>query len=101
MTREDYIKLIRKSVAENHCISEEDLLSIKRNSEIVDARDIYIYLLHKYLSFNLTKLSKEVKKTIPSISLSLERIQHKIKNDKSVRFTIDVCEKSLKDFMNL
>lgn len=58
MTIKEYVEKIETVVSKQFDLDIDVIKSKSRVQELVDARDVLVYLLSKYLDFSITKISK-------------------------------------------
>ena len=67
MTIKEYVEKIETVVSKQFDLDIDVIKSKSRVQELVDARDVLVYLLSKYLDFSITKISKYLGRTQASI----------------------------------
>lgn len=88
---------ILEIVANHFNVKLEELKSKKRNQPITNARQIYMYLSREILNESLLNIGKAIDRDHSTVIHGIEKIEIKIKNDKSFEETIlTLKEKILK-----
>ena len=82
------------AVAEKYGISEHDIYSNKRTSNIAQARHICIYLMKKMLDASYQSMGRLLKRDHATIMHSYDRIEQEIKNNSSFEIEINELIKS-------
>ena len=101
MTIKEYVEKIETVVSKQFDLDIDVIKSKSRVQELVDARDVLVYLLSKYLDFSITKISKYLGRTQASIMYSLKKTTEGMKNSKYLLTQVKMYEKSLKEELNL
>ncbi len=87
---------IQQAVADNYHITLEDMLSGKRNKEIVKPREIAIYLIRKLTNHSLSEIkSKFNMNSHATIIHAVKKIEKLIQEDEVFRHEIENLEKRL------
>ncbi len=88
--------LILSTVAEHFHVSEDDIRSDKRNSEIVYPRQICMYLCSNMTSVGLKKIGDELGHRDHSTVLhGSKKIASEMKSSETLRNTIDILKKKI------
>ncbi|MCQ2354539.1 MAG: chromosomal replication initiator protein DnaA [Clostridia bacterium] len=94
---EDLIDKIFASVYQKYNVKREDLIGPKRSKNIAEPRHITIYLVRKITDISLPSIGKIFNRDHSTILSSIEKIEHKLVNDPSLKTDIDEMQK---DIMN-
>jgi len=87
---------IQQAVANNYHITLEDMLSGKRNKEIVKPREIAIYLIRKLTNHSLSEIkSKFNMNSHATIIHAVKKIENLIQKDEVFRHEIENLKKKL------
>ena len=88
--------LIISTVCEHYSIREEELISKKRNSEIVLPRQIVMYLCRKLTDVSLEEIGKSLgKKDHTTVMSGISKIKSLIKTDDELAKNIDIITKKI------
>ncbi|MCR5109106.1 MAG: chromosomal replication initiator protein DnaA, partial [Lachnospiraceae bacterium] len=83
-------------VCDHFNITKEEILSTKRESEIVTARQIIMYLCNKYTNYPSTKIGSILKKDHSTILHGVKKIEDYIKgNEEDIIKSIDILKRKL------
>lgn len=88
MCKSETFKKILSFVVEETEVNAEDILSLKKTSEIVDARYILVKLLHDKGFYNQS-ISKLINHTEKTVSIILFNFSDRVKNNKIFRITYE------------
>lgn len=87
---------VLETVAEHFALTVQDLTSKKRTKDIAFARQVYMYLGRQLTDESLKAIGELVnKKDHTTISYGIEKIDKAIREDDSVRNTIEVIKKKI------
>ncbi len=90
------IPLIISTVCEQYGIKQDDIISKKRNKEIVLPRQIIMYLAREYTDAPLEEIGKALgKKDHTTVMSGVNKIKELLNGDNDVSRTIDVINKKL------
>ncbi len=88
--------IILETVADHFALSVQDLTSKKRTKDIAFARQIYMYLGRQMTDESLNTIGALVnKKDHTTISYGIDKIDKAIREDESVRSTIEIIKKKI------
>lgn len=90
------IDKIFSAVCLNYKVSKEDLLSNKRNSNIVYARHIAIYLIRSITEMSYPNIGKIFDKDHTTIIASIQKMEKKILNDTNFAMEINTLERTIR-----
>ena len=87
---------ILQVVAEHFKLNSSDLVSERRNKEIVRPRQIAMYLCRNMTDTPLTTIAKCLnKKDHSTIIHGIDKITKELEKDESLQYTVDVLKKKL------
>ena len=88
--------LIIEVVAEHFGISPEDIASRKRTAELVQPRQIVMYLCRQLTESSLQNIAKTIgKKDHTTVLHGIEKITEKMENDEELKNKIDIIRKKI------
>ena len=88
--------LIIEVVAEHFGISPEDIASRKRTAELVQPRQIVMYLCRQLTESSLQNIAKKKKKKDHTTVLhGIEKITEKMENDEELKNKVDIIRKKI------
>lgn len=88
--------LIIEVVAEHFGISPEDIASRKRTAELVQPRQIVIYLCRQLTESSLQNIAKTIgKKDHTTVLHGIEKITEKMENDEELKNKVDIIRKKI------
>lgn len=88
--------IIINVVCEHFNVSKDDIVSSKRNSEIVLPRQVFMYLCREYLSIPYKQIGKYIGgKDHSTVMHGLEKISNNIKEDPELAMKIDTIKKKI------
>ncbi len=82
-------------VCDHFSLTKDEIMSNRRNNEIVIPRQIIMYLCIKYTSFPSTRIGKLLKRDHSTILHGVEKIESDIKFDEDTRKNIEALKKKL------
>ncbi|MCR5417469.1 MAG: chromosomal replication initiator protein DnaA [Lachnospiraceae bacterium] len=89
-------EIIMSVITEHFNISREDIMSSKRNSEIVLPRQIFMYLCREYLSIPYQQIGKYIGgKDHSTVMHGLDKIQKNIQEDSELAVKIETIKKKI------
>lgn len=88
--------LIIEVVAEHFGISPEDIASRKRTAELVQPRQIVMYLCRQLTESSLQNIAKTIgKKDHTTVLHGIEKITEKMENDEELKNKVDIIRKKI------
>ena len=88
--------LIIEVVAEHFGISPEDIASRKRTAELVQPRQIVMYLCRQLTESSLQNIAKTIgKKDHTTVLHGIEKITEKMENDEELKNKVDIIKKKI------
>ena len=88
--------LIIEVVAEHFGISPEDIASRKRTAELVQPRQIVMYLCRQLTESSLQNIAKTIgKKDHTTVLHGIEKITEKMENDEELKNKVDIIRKEI------
>ena len=92
--------LIISTVSEQYGIKQEDILSKKRNAEIVLPRQVVMYLCRNLTDSSLEEIGKSLgKKDHTTVMSGINKIKNRMKTDEELNKNIDIIMKKLNPSM--
>ena len=88
---------IQKELETFYKISHSDMVGVKRNREIVYARQIGIFLCRQLLDLPLSEIAKMFNRDHSTAIHSIEVIEDRYKNNRDCQEEIEVIEKMIRD----
>ena len=83
-------------VAEHFGVSPEDIASRKRTAELVQPRQIVMYLCRQLTQASLQNIAKAIGKKDPTTVLhGIEKITEKMENDEELKNKVDIIKKKI------
>ena len=82
-------------VADHFVVSSDDILSTKRNQNIVIPRYFFVYLSYNELNMTQEAIGQYLGKDHSTVKHGLDKMEELLKNDESMRMTIEVLRKKL------
>ena len=83
-------------VSEHFGVNPEDIISIKRNSEFVQPRQVVMYLCREMTNTSLTNIAKILgKKDHTTVIHGINKITEEIKTDEELKNKIDIIKKKI------
>ena len=87
---------IVKVVAEHFGITQEDIISKKRNSEFVIPRQICMYMIREYTTTSLESIAKMLnKKDHTTILHGVKKIESEMNTNPDIKNKIDIIKKKM------
>jgi len=90
---------LTKVICENYNINTLELFSNKRNSNVVKARQMFIYFAYNYYKKNVSEISKKLKKNHATVIYSINKINSEMNIYKDIINKIGVILKDLNSFL--
>lgn len=88
--------LIIEVVAEHFGISPEDIASKKRTAELVQPRQVVMYLCRQMTEVSLQNIAKAIgKKDHTTVLHGIEKITEKMENDEELKNKVDIIKKKI------
>lgn len=88
--------LIIEVVAEHFGISPEDIASKKRTAELVQPRQVVMYLCRQLTEVSLQNIAKSIgKKDHTTVLHGIEKITEKMENDEELKNKVDIIKKKI------
>lgn len=84
MNNNEYLKLLYRTILDVLCVSEDELKSVKKKANIVDARKIFSYLC-KEQGLSLNQIGALVNRNHSTIAYQVDTFTEFIKFDKVLR----------------
>ena len=88
-------RILMNVVCEHFRISEEDLMSSRRNKEIVMPRQITMYLCREVLNMKQETIGRLLHKDHSTVIYGIKKVHDDMANDEDMRITIEVLRKKL------
>ena len=88
--------LIIEVVAEHFGISPDDIVSKKRTTELVQPRQVVMYLCRQLTEVSLQNIAKSIgKKDHTTVLHGIEKITEKMENDEELKNNVDIIKKKI------
>lgn len=88
--------LIIEVVAEHFGISPEDIVSKKRTAELVQPRQVVMYLCRQLTEVSLQNIAKSIgKKDHTTVLHGIEKITEKMESDEELKNKVDIIKKKI------
>jgi len=95
-SREVTVSLIVDTVAEHYRMRSEDIISSKRSSKIVQARQIAMYLCRYNLDLSLAEIGEEMgKRDHSTVFHGVNKIEAQLSTSPQLRETVDIIKKKI------
>jgi len=85
------IQLLDEVCREFNC-ERADIKKITRRRELVDARSVYAYLLHKHLHYTVVRIGEEINRNHSSVVCALRRVESYIRMKDFVKDSLESIE---------
>ena len=90
--------MLLEIVADHFVVSSDDIISARRDKEIVIPRQVVMYLCRNELNMKQEAIGRLLDKDHSTIIYGLKKIDQLLKTDESLRTTVEVLKKKCSSY---